>query len=659
MNEDSIADPARENTELLDSVPEAFLALDAAGIVRGFNRAAHDLLGFTAAQARGRHLDETIQPRYDGDPIMPALIRLFAAGPARPVVRELSVRHRDGHRLTTRATLSLARGDGEALACVLLADLAAETTADRDAGFLTALLDSLSVGVIAVDQHGRVIVLNRVLRQVQTGPITAGRPAATSFDLYDTAKRPMGWEQTPVMRALRGEHITGLDVLACGPDHRMRTFAATAQPIVGRDGRRLGAVSVANEVTALRRAERFGECRQQVERALRAATSIIEAAPAALAAVTEALGWPSAELFLIDEASGVLQPVGHHCADGEDPGDFFGHLPVRGQGATGRAWKTGKPLWVPDVTAITARLTPIERERAEICARHGIRTAMAVPVRDGRTLLGVLTCYSGSPEVDEELLTVLLDGVAAQIGVYVALRRAEELARQLHRSQDDFLDLVGHELRTPLTAITANVTILAEETDGLGPDQRQMLSAVARNTAMLQGLVDSLLDLVALESGHEQLATDPVDLSAVVSEAAIAIRLTAAGSGVRLITNLGRGPIVPGDAHRIRQVVDDLLANAVKFSPAGATVTIDLLAGDHGATLRIADTGIGTPLTEQNQVFDRFYRATNVRHHGIPGSGLGLSRARAIVHLHRGAITLTPNTPTGTVLTVHLPSTHP
>ncbi|WP_433824791.1 ATP-binding protein [Actinoplanes sp. CA-015351] len=646
--------PPLSSAALLDSIQEAYFAVDAGGIVRGVNRATQDLLGFDTREVCGRHLDETLSPEHDAEPIAPALERLVAAGPARPVVRELTVRHRDGHRVTVRASLSVARGAAGAVACVFLTDLSAEVTADRDAGFLTALLDSLSVGVIAVDGDGRVIVVNRALRQVQHRP-PSDVPRSIPDYLYDTSMRPLTWEQTPVMRALRGEHVDGLDLMARAPDDRLLTFASAAQPIIGRDGRRLGAVAVAHEVTAMRRAERFGACRKEVEQALGASSSIAEAAPAVLSAVTAALGWPCAELFIINEATGGLHAVGHHSHTDADLEEMFGHTPRRGQGVTGRVWETGEPLWVPDITAYADLVTAYERERVDLCSRHGIRTALAIPVRDGGTLLGVLTCYSGLPEVDEELLTLLLDGVAAQIGVYVALRRAEELARQLHRSQDDFLDLVGHELRTPLTAITANVAMLTEETVGLDPELRQMMETVARNTGMLQRIVDSLLDLAALESGHEQLADDRVDLAAVVADAVAAIRITAAEAGVRLVTELTRGLAVPGEARRIRQVVDDLLSNAVKYSPAGTEVSVGLRVADHGAELSIADHGIGTPAGEQDQVFERFYRASNVRHHGVPGSGLGLSLARAIVRLHHGTITLAGNEPVGTVVCVHLP----
>ncbi|GAA4955383.1 hypothetical protein GCM10025331_51060 [Actinoplanes utahensis] len=655
--------PMLDGAALLDSVQEAFVAVDTGGIIRGFNRAAERLLGYTAAQICCRHIEDTVLPDYDGETTRPALQRLFAAEPARPLVRELSVRHRDGHRLRTRASLSVVHGAAGALVCVFLTDLsaqaAAEATAERHASFLTALLNSLTVGVIACDDTGRVILMNPALRRIQgrpeTGPVPDDLPAVVPTFLYDAQMRPLEWDQTPLMRALRGEHLTDLDIVAQLPGQRSRTFATTAQPIENRDGRRLGAVVVAHEVTALRRAERFNTCRRDVEQALRAATSITEAAPAVTRAVTTALGWPSAELFLIDETTDRLQAVGHHSDTGDGPEGFFGHTPVRDRGVTGRVWQSGQPLWVPDITRYVHLTSENEQQRVDLCVRHGIRTVLAVPVRDGDTLLGVLTCYAGAPEVDQELLTVLLDGVAAQIGVYVALRRAEELARQLTRSQDDFLDLVGHELRTPLTSILANVTMLTEEAVTLDEEQQQMLATVARNTGALQHIVDTLLDLAALESGHQQLAAEPVDLAAIAADAVAALRLGAAGGGVQLRADLP-GPVpAHGDGDRLRQVLDDVLSNALKYSPAGADIHVSLEAGGGWAELCITDTGIGTPPGERDRVFDRFYRASNVRHHGTPGSGLGLSRTRTIVRLHGGSIALRPEQPTGTTVCIRLP----
>ncbi|MEU4562627.1 ATP-binding protein [Actinoplanes sp. NPDC023936] len=530
-----------------------------------------------------------------------------------------------------------------------------------EGAFLAALLQSLDAGVVACDAAGRVVFANRAMRELRglplDGPLPDDYEDSTVAVLTTPDERAMPWEQTPLIRALHGETVINEDVHVHVPGHRCRVTATTARPIIGAGGRLVGAVAVAHEATALRRAEKFRACHLAVEQVLKRSWSAAEAAPGVLRAVTGALGWPAAELFLVDDATGVLEAVGHWDASGFDPDDFFGHTPVPGEGITGRVWQTGRAIWVPDIALSPELRTAHERERVEICLRRGVRTALAVPVRDGGTLFGVLTCYAGTQEYEPDLLTVLLDGVAAQIGGFVSRRRAQELARQLARAQSDFVDLVGHELRTPLTSITANATILAEESAGLDADGRQMAAVIARNAAALQRIADTLLDLAGLDSGHLGLDLRRVDLVSLVADACACARRGA--DGLTLIAELPAELHLLADPERLRQMVDDLLSNAVRYSPPGASVHVAVRADGLMANLCISDTGIGTPADERARVFDRFYRGSNVRHQGTSGSGLGLSLARAIVLLHGGTIRLEENRPTGTVVNVHLPLTGP
>ncbi|MFI1994435.1 sensor histidine kinase [Actinoplanes sp. NPDC020271] len=244
---------------------------------------------------------------------------------------------------------------------------------------------------------------------------------------------------------------------------------------------------------------------------------------------------------------------------------------------------------------------------------------------------------------------MLLDGVAAQIGVHVALRRSEQLTRQLTRAQDDFIDLVGHELRTPLTSIAANASLLADESSDLSADHQHMIEVVSRNTAVVQRIVDTLLDLAGLESGHVSLRVERIDLARIVTDA-----VTAAGRRT-IDTDLPGHLPVDGDPARLRQVVDDLLANAIIYSPPDGRIHIRLWVHDQLAELSIADHGIGIPDDEHERALDRFYRGSNVRHQGISGSGLGMRLAHAIIRRHHGTVTLDDNAPTGTVVRVRLP----
>jgi signal transduction histidine kinase len=532
----------------------------------------------------------------------------------------------------------------------------------HNGAFLGALLQSMDAGVLACDRDGRVIFANRAMRDIAgigpDGPLPPEFEDLAFRHLTTPDMRPMTRAESPLLRALHGEHVVSEDVLVRAPGQRVRIFDTSAQCIRHPDGGQpLGAVSVAHEVTALRRVERFRNCHLAVEHALKKSATMAEATPDVLRAVTATLGWPSAELYLIDEPTGMLQAVGHWDSSGLDPEGFFGHTPVRGQGITGRVWESGRSLWVPDIGLSADLRTVHERDRVQVCLRRGVRTALSVPVRDGGTLLGVLTCYAGTQEYEPDLLTVLLDGVAGQIGIFVAQRRAEELSRQLARAQGDFVNLVGHELRTPLTSITANATLLAEEAAGLDPDVRQMAQVIARNAAALQRIADALLDLAGLDSGHLGLDVRDVDLAALVSDAVTCLRHS--GDRLTLATELPAVLHLPGDETRLRQVIDDLLSNAVRYSPPGAPIHITLCADDTMADLCIADSGIGTPAGEHARVFDRFFRGSNVRHQGSSGSGLGLSLARAIVLLHGGTIKLVDNRPSGTIVCVRLPLAGP
>jgi signal transduction histidine kinase len=148
----------------------------------------------------------------------------------------------------------------------------------------------------------------------------------------------------------------------------------------------------------------------------------------------------------------------------------------------------------------------------------------------------------------------------------------------------------------------------------------------------------------------------PFDLASVVREAAAATR---AGLGPDSPLSVDvRAPaelVVPGDPYRLRQVVDNLLGNAVKYSPDGGRITVTLARTGAVATLSVADTGMGIAPAEREKMFSRLYRATEVREKAIPGTGLGLALSRAVVERHHGTITLEPHDGPGTTVTLRLP----
>jgi signal transduction histidine kinase len=228
--------------------------------------------------------------------------------------------------------------------------------------------------------------------------------------------------------------------------------------------------------------------------------------------------------------------------------------------------------------------------------------------------------------------------------------------RRLERLRDAFVAAVSHELRTPLTSISGFVEMLGDEEKTLGPSGRSYLDVIRRGTTRLQRIVEDLLLVGQIEADRLELDPGSADLAALAAASVEAALPAAAEQGVELALDVnGRLPL-EADAARLRQVLDNLVWNALKFTPAGGSVLVAASNGDGTLRLEVTDTGIGIPHEELGQLFSRFYRASTATRRAIPGTGLGLVIARAIVEAHGGTISLESRDGGGTRLTVTLPA---
>jgi len=218
--------------------------------------------------------------------------------------------------------------------------------------------------------------------------------------------------------------------------------------------------------------------------------------------------------------------------------------------------------------------------------------------------------------------------------------------------QKQFVSNVSHELRTPLTAIIGYSEILWDEMKERS-DLRKAISHLNREAKRLAGLVDEVLTLSRMDSGKETLAFSRVDLSGLVAETAESMRLRAEKYGIILKTFIETGLTIWGDREKLIQVMVNLLDNAFKYSPAHSSVSVRLEREDGHARITVADEGIGIPEADREKVFERFYRADNVRH--VPGTGLGLSIVKYIIDAHQGTIRLDRSSGGGTAVEIKLP----
>jgi signal transduction histidine kinase len=239
-------------------------------------------------------------------------------------------------------------------------------------------------------------------------------------------------------------------------------------------------------------------------------------------------------------------------------------------------------------------------------------------------------------------------------GTYLTLRvvrREVEIARM----KSDFVSTVSHEFRSPLTAIRQLGEMLMRGRVPNEARRQEYYERITSESDRLAHVVENLLDFARMEEGRKPYALVPIDTSAWLGGLAARFEAHASQNGHHLVTDIPpRLPEVLADREALATALDNLLDNAVKYSPAPATIWLDANACDDGVTIRVRDCGIGIAPSDQPHVFDRFYRGTDEAARQVKGTGLGLSLVQHIVQAHGGRVTFESRSGEGTTFSVHL-----
>lgn len=237
-------------------------------------------------------------------------------------------------------------------------------------------------------------------------------------------------------------------------------------------------------------------------------------------------------------------------------------------------------------------------------------------------------------------------------GSVIVFSDVTELVNAL-ASKDDFVSNVSHEFRTPLTSILGYVELMLDDDDDLTEYQRGPLEIIRRNSERLLTLVSDLLS-----SRNGQLIVSPraVNVADLVRASVTAALPRATVSGIRLMADAPERLAARVDPARISQVLDNLVSNAIKYSPDGGDVVVSLRSEDGHVVCSVSDTGMGMSEKDQEEVFAKFFRTAAVRNSAIPGVGLGLSISKAIVEAHGGSVSLRSAVGEGTTFTFAVPA---
>jgi len=351
-----------------------------------------------------------------------------------------------------------------------------------------------------------------------------------------------------------------------------------------------------------------------------------------------------AQVFVLDGAGDYLVAAGGSGSAGRQCVDGGLRLAVGSDGICG---------WVA-ATNTTAMVNDVEADQRYLPHRAlvGTRSEMVAPMRLAGKCIGVLDVHSNRigafDQADRFLIETLADQVAIALEnarLYAALQeRAAQLAaayedlKELDRMKDEFVQTVSHELRTPLTFVKGYVELMLEGVLGsLNPEQKEALDIVLLRTENVVRLVNDIIAMTRADS--VELSLQSVDLGIVALNCVRAAQAVGEQSGIMLQTDIAPDlPPVHGDQQRLAQVFDNLIGNAIKFSPRGGAITVRLHREGPFAWAEICDQGIGIPAEQLHRVWERFYQVEAGTTRRFGGTGLGLAIVKRLVEAHGGDV---------------------
>src|SRR5687768_3495327 len=310
-----------------------------------------------------------------------------------------------------------------------------------------------------------------------------------------------------------------------------------------------------------------------------------------------------------------------------------------------------------DVLAINNRVVDREVERLRVSAEQVQRNIILLLIFSTAVALAIalaLTRYIARPITAIDAAIRQLGG--ADFSQPIAVRGPEDLRylgrrldwlrrrlEEFETQKNRFLRHVSHELKTPLTALREGAELLNDQVAGpLAPPQRQVVGIMRDNSVKLQRLIEELLDYQRALHAAASLEVKSVALEALVHDAVKPHELAAQAKGLRMVID-SESATVEADPEKLRSIIDNLVSNAVKFTPAGGTITVCARMAGGEAVIEVLDTGPGIPAEERESIFNLFFRGrTKADGSTVKGSGLGLAIARELVEAHGGHIAVVP-----------------
>jgi signal transduction histidine kinase/DNA-binding response OmpR family regulator len=316
----------------------------------------------------------------------------------------------------------------------------------------------------------------------------------------------------------------------------------------------------------------------------------------------------------------------------------------------------------PELCAQVTNELPIgsaqDPQYQELLRSIGLKSFISVPLEARGRVLGVLTiAISESDRRYQPADLALAEDLAHRIAAAIDNAQLYRAAQDSIRMRDVFLSVAAHELRTPLTSLLGYTQLVerrAEHASTISDRDRQALRVVADQATRLSKMVTSLLDISRLQLGQLSIEPMPLDLGALAARLVEQARPLLLQHSIDYI-GIGAPALISGDELRLEQALQNLIQNAIKYSPDGGAITVRVASDATRASVVVTDSGIGIPPEALSQLFQRFYRAPNVDPQHISGLGVGLYVVKEIVELHCGTVDVSSKVGVGSTFTISIP----
>ena len=525
----------------------------------------------------------------------------------------------------------------------------------RERSWLFSIINAVTDPIMLTDGDGRILVANtgaEMLLTVDDSKSEGWRRAVALNNMLFSASMFTNTESPTRRELLLVDPSEGQDLL----------FEVLSTPVTIRLGE-TGVVSVLRNVTDLRRATLEIE---ENYRRLRVAEAATRAERDRLDLILNSVQDP---ILVTDPEGNIVRmnpPAERMFTDSSSSGDREVERRVRANDAvfttfvsnlhTGQTKSFRGELSLVDPRS--GATIPVEAISGKVVSKHGEETAVVTILHDLTEAVEKARLYEQVKRHSEELREKVREATAELAEQNELLRRQALQLEQASAMKSQFLANVSHELRTPLNAIMGYTHLLLEGVSGdMSRPQREKLTRVDSNARHLLAVINDLLDIARIESGKMPIQVETVHLTELIDEVMTEVEPLIAGTSLEVTRSLPEDPpAIRTDRQKVKQIVLNLLSNALKFTPQGSvSIRLEHDREADEISIAVADTGIGIAQENQKTIFEAFEQADSSYARRQGGTGLGLSICRRLAHLLDGRITLASTLGEGSTFTLFLP----